>query len=102
MTVAEATSLPDLPPPRWPQLDGTYPHGPGPELRDLTQVPQLVRLGRTAIVLPQSVSANLRAGLAVVPLPDAPPVTTVIAWPPQSRSPGVTGLVHTATRLAAA
>ena len=67
MTVAEATSIPDLPLPRWPRLDGTYPDGPGPELRDLTQVLQLVRLGRTAIVLPESARANLRDGLAVVP-----------------------------------
>lgn len=99
LTVAEATSLPDLPTPRWPNLDGTYPDGPGPELRDLTQVLQLVRLGRTAIVLPESAQANLRDGLAVVPLADAPQVTTVIAWPPHSTSLGVAGLVRTATRL---
>ncbi|HTW17618.1 MAG TPA: LysR family transcriptional regulator [Nocardioides sp.] len=99
MTMAEATSIPDLPLPRWPNLDGSYPDGPGPELRDLTQVLQLVRLGRTAIVLPESARANLRDGLAVVPLADAPQVTTVIAWPPHSTSPGVAGLVRTASRL---
>ncbi|MQW76835.1 LysR family transcriptional regulator [Nocardioides sp. dk4132] len=99
MTVAEATSIPDLPLPRWPHLDGTYPDGPGPELRDLTQVLQLVRLGRTALVLPESARANLRDGLAVVPLTDAPQVTTVIAWPPHSTSPAVAGLVRTAGRL---
>jgi DNA-binding transcriptional LysR family regulator len=99
LTVAEASSIPDLPLPRWPNLDGTYPEGPGPELRDLTQVLQLVRLGRAAIVLPDSARANLRDGLAVVPLSDAPQVTTVIAWPPHSTSPGVAGLVRTAGRL---
>ena len=99
MTVAEATSIPDLPLPRWPHLDGTYPDGPGPELRDLTQVLQLVRLGRTALVLPESARANLRDGHAVIPLSDAPQVTTVIAWPPHSTSPGVAGLVRTAARL---
>jgi DNA-binding transcriptional LysR family regulator len=99
MTVAEASSIPDLPLPRWPHLDGTYPDGPGPELRDLTQVLQLVRLGRTAVVLPDSARAHLRDGLAVVPLSDAPPVTTVIAWPPHSTSVGVAGLVRTASRL---
>ncbi len=99
MTVAEATSIPDLPLPRWPDLDGSYPDGPGPELRDLTQVMQLVRLGRTALVLPESVRANLRDGLAVVPLSDAQQVTTVIAWPPHSTSAGVAGLVRTASRL---
>jgi len=99
MTVAEATSLPDLPMPRWPHLDGTYPDGPGPELHDLTQVVQLVGLGRTAIVLPDSARANLRDGLAVVPLSDAERVETVIAWPPHSTSAGVAGLVRTAGRL---
>ncbi|MDP3891025.1 LysR family transcriptional regulator [Nocardioides sp.] len=99
MTVAAATSIADLPMPRWPRLDGTYPDGPGPELRDLTQVLQLVRLGRTAIVLPESARPNLSDGLAVVPLTDAPQVTTVIAWPPHSTSTGVAGLVRTAARL---
>lgn len=99
MTVAEATSIPGLPMPRWPRLDGSYPDGPGPELRDLTQVLQLVRLGRAAIVLPESVRANLRDGLAVVPLTDAPQVTTLIAWPPHSTSAGVAGLVRAAARL---
>lgn len=99
LTVAEASSIPDLPLPRWPKLDGTYPDGPGPELHDLTQVLQLVRLGRAAMVLPESARANLRDGLAVVPLTDAPRVTTVIAWPPHSTSPGVAGLVQTASRL---
>ena len=99
ISVAEATSLPGLPLPRWPRLDGTYPDGDGPELRDLTQVLQLVRLGRTAIVLPESARANLRDGLAVVPLSDAPQVTTVIAWPPHSTSAGVAGVVRAAGRL---
>ena len=99
MTVAEASSIPGLPRPRWPRLDGSYPEGDGPELRDLTQVLQLVRLGRTAIVLPESARATLGDGLAVVPLSDAPPVETVIAWPPHSTSPGVAGIVDAAGRL---
>jgi DNA-binding transcriptional LysR family regulator len=99
MTVAEASSIPDLPLPRWPRLDGSYPDGPGPELRDLTQVLQLVRLGRTAIMLPESARANVREGVAVVPVEDAPRVTTVIAWPAHSTSTAVAGLVRAAGRL---
>ncbi|WP_353649015.1 LysR family transcriptional regulator [Nakamurella sp. A5-74] len=99
MTVAEATSIPGLPMPRWPQLDGSYPDGPGPELRDLTQVLQLVQLGRTAVVLPDSARADLRGGLTVVPLSDAPQVTTVLAWPPHSTSLAVAGLARTAAEL---
>ena len=34
--------------------------------------------------------------------PTPPQVTTVIAWPPQSTSPGVAGLVRTASRLSGA
>lgn len=99
LTLGEAAAIPDLPLPRWPHIDGTYPDGRGPELRDLTQVLQLIRLGRAAIVLPESARANLRDGLAVVPISDAPQVTTVIAWPPHSTSTGVAGLVRTAARL---
>ena len=83
-----------------PQSDtGDDPDRLCPELRDLTQVLQLVRLGRTALVLPESVRANLSDGLAVVPLTDAARVTTVIAWPPHCTSTAVAGLVRTAARL---
>jgi len=99
MTIAEANSIPDLPLPRWPHLDGTYPDGPGPEMRDLTQILQLVRLGRAAMMLPESARVNLRDGHAIVPLTDAPQVTTVIAWPPHSTSTGVAALVRTAANL---
>jgi DNA-binding transcriptional LysR family regulator len=99
LTTAEVGALPDLPLPRWPRRDGTYPEGPGPQLRDLTQLYQLVALGRAAVVLPESCRANLRHDLAVVPVPDAPAVTTVIAWPPHSRSRAVADLVMAATRL---
>jgi DNA-binding transcriptional LysR family regulator len=99
MTLAEATSIPDLPMPRWPRLDGTYPDGPGPELRDLTQILQLVRLGRAAIMLPESASTHLHDGHAIVRLSDAPQVTTVIGWPPHSTSAGVASLVRTAANL---
>ena len=99
MTVAEATSIPDLPLPRWPNLDGSYPDGPGPELRDLTQVLQLVRLGRTAIVLPESARANLRDGLAVVPLSRRAPGHHRHRLAGAQHLAGVAGLVRTAARL---
>ena len=96
---AEVSELPGLPPPRWPRPDGTYPDGPGPEVRDHTQLLQLVALGRTAVILPESCRPHLREGHAAVPVIDAPTVTTVIAWPPHSRSRAVAALVRTATRL---
>ena len=39
-------------------------------------------------VLPESCRALLGHDRAAVPVLDAPTVTTVIAWPPHSRSPG--------------
>jgi LysR family transcriptional regulator, benzoate and cis,cis-muconate-responsive activator of ben and cat genes len=99
LRMAEVTAIPGLPLPRWPRNDGSYPDGPGPAVHDHTQLLQLISLGRACVVLPESVRTHLGQGLAVVPVPDAPPVTTVIAWPPHSRSLALASLVRTATRL---
>ncbi|WP_433721168.1 LysR family transcriptional regulator [Actinoplanes sp. CA-051413] len=96
--LAEVTELPGLPEPRRPRPDGTYPDGPGPQVRDSAQLYQLIALGRASAVLPESARAQLSPGLAVVPVSDAPAVTTVLAWPPHSRSRALAGLVRTATR----
>ncbi|MYT26646.1 LysR family transcriptional regulator, partial [Streptomyces sp. SID7760] len=97
--MADITGLPGLPLPRWPDPDGTYPPGPGPQVRDFAQLLQLVALGRACAVSPESCRAQLHGDLAAVPVLDAPTVTTVIAWPPHSRSRAVADLVRTATRL---
>ncbi|GAA3546175.1 LysR family transcriptional regulator [Amycolatopsis ultiminotia] len=99
LRLAEVTDLPGLPTPRWPRPDGTYPDGRGPKIRDHTQLLQLIALGRACAVAPESARAQARDDLATVPVPDAPAVTTVIAWPPHSRSRAVADLVRTATRL---
>ncbi|TQS24875.1 LysR family transcriptional regulator [Microbispora sp. KK1-11] len=99
LRMADVTALSGLPTPRWPRSDGTYPDGPGPEVRDSAQLLQLILLGRASAVLPESSRAHLRHDLAAVPVLDAPAVTTVIAWPPHSRSHAVAGLVRAATRL---
>jgi DNA-binding transcriptional LysR family regulator len=97
--LAEVTGLPDLPLPRWPHPDGTFPDGPGPRVRDHTQLTQLITLGRACAIVPESARTTLPDGLTAVPVPDAPLVTTVIAWPPHSRSTAVAGLVRAATAL---
>ncbi|MEU7800056.1 LysR family transcriptional regulator [Micromonospora arborensis] len=97
--MADVAALPGLPPPRRPGPDGTYPDGPGPQIRDNTQLYQLIALGRASAVLPESCRADLRRDLAAVPVLDAPTVTTVIAWPPHSRSLALAGLIRTAIRL---
>ncbi|MCX5166523.1 LysR family transcriptional regulator [Streptomyces antibioticus] len=97
--MADVTTLPELPPARWPGPDGSYPEGPGAEIQNLTQLFQLIALGRTTVVIPESSGADLRRDLAAVRVLDAPPVTTVIAWPPQSRLRAVADLVRVATLL---
>lgn len=99
LTLAEVAAIEDLPLPRWPRADGSSPDGPGPLVRDTTQLFQLIGLGRALAVLPESVRSQLRDDLTAVPVPDAVPVTTLIAWPPHSRSLAVAALVRTATRL---
>ncbi|QIZ37246.1 LysR family transcriptional regulator [Saccharopolyspora sp. ASAGF58] len=97
--MADVSSLSDLPLARWPGPDGVYPDGPGVEVRNQTQLFQLIALGRTTVVMPESSRANLLEGLAAVPVLDAPDVTTVIAWPPHSRSLALADLVRVATLL---
>ena len=98
-TELRLADLAGLPLPRWPGPDGTYDDGPGPEVQSQTQLLQLVALGRAVVVVPDSARSLLHEGLAAVPVVDAPAVTTVIAWPPQSRSRPVADLVRTALRL---
>ena len=97
--MAEATALPELPLARWPDPVSGYPEGTGPEVHNLTQLFQLIALGRTTAIMPESVVTNLRRDLTAVPVLDAPPVTTVIAWPPRSRDRAVADLIRVATRL---
>ncbi|MGW2572240.1 LysR family transcriptional regulator [Streptomyces sp. NPDC001537] len=97
--MADVRELPDLPMPRWPGRDGKYPDGPGPQARDHAQLYQLIALGRACWIAPESSRGQLRDDVVAVPVLDAPKVTTVIAWPPHSRSRAVAGLVRTATRL---
>jgi DNA-binding transcriptional LysR family regulator len=99
LTLADVQHVPDLPIARWPRLDGSYPDGPGPEVHTQSQLAQLVALGRTLLVIPASSRAWQWPEHVAVPVLDAPHITTVIAWPPHSRSPAVASLVRTAADL---
>ncbi|MFI6517791.1 LysR family transcriptional regulator [Spirillospora sp. NPDC050679] len=101
LRTADVAALPGLPLPRWPGPDGAYPAGPGPEVRDHAQLLQLVALGRASAILPDSCRSHLDPRLAAVPVLDATPVTTVIAWPPHSRSLPLAALIRIAVRLGA-
>ncbi|MFI9486672.1 LysR family transcriptional regulator [Promicromonospora sp. NPDC052451] len=101
LTLAEVSDVPDLPIARWPLHDGTYPPGPGPEVRSQSQLAQLVALGRTLLVIPGSSRAWQWPEHVAVPVVDAPEVTTLLAWPAGVRSAALDDLVDTATGLAA-
>jgi DNA-binding transcriptional LysR family regulator len=98
LSLAEISEVPDLPLARWPRHD-SYPPGPGPEVHDQTQLAQLIALGRTMTVFPESARTWLWDEHAAVPLSDAPAVTTHIVWPAHSRSRILAGLIRTASRL---
>jgi DNA-binding transcriptional LysR family regulator len=95
LTLADVADIPGLPLARWTREDP----GPGPEIHDQTQLAQLIALGRTAAVFPDSARAWLWAEHTAVPLGDAPQVVTHIVWPAHSRSPALARLVRTATAL---
>ncbi|MCK9896173.1 LysR family transcriptional regulator [Frankia sp. AgB32] len=97
--LADVAALPGLPLPRWPDRDGVYRDGPGPRVRDNTQLHELIALGQAAAILPLSPRTALHPGLATVPVLDAPMVTTMIAWPPHSRSRALAALIRTALCL---
>ncbi|MBE8516798.1 LysR family transcriptional regulator [Amycolatopsis sp. H6(2020)] len=98
LSLAEISDVPDLPLARWPR-HGTFPPGPGPEIHDQTQLAQLIALGRTTAVFPESARTWLWDEHAAVPVRDAPVVTTHLAWPAHSRSRVLAGLARTASRL---
>ncbi|CAL9498134.1 LysR family transcriptional regulator [Streptomyces sp. enrichment culture] len=98
LSMADVSDVPGLPLARWSR-HGTFPPGPGPEIHDQTQLAQLIALGRTVAVYPDSARAWLWAEHAAVPLTDAPPVVTHLAWPAHSRSLALAGLIRTATGL---
>ncbi|WP_203900096.1 LysR family transcriptional regulator [Virgisporangium aliadipatigenens] len=84
--------------PSWP---GDKDSGPGPAVRDGGQLMYLIALGEAVAVLPESCRDDLRAGLVTVPMRDAEPVVTLLAWPEGSRSRALAGFVRAACEAAA-
>jgi DNA-binding transcriptional LysR family regulator len=83
--------------PRWTD---DCPAG-GPVIRDTGQVTQLIALGRTIAVLPESVTLHLRRDLVAVPVLDGHLTTLLIAWSEESRSRPLAAFVRTAAEVAA-
>lgn len=88
------------PMPRWPGMPAD--DAAGPEVRDSAALMQLVALGRTLAVLPESAARRVTADVVAIPVLDAPPTTVVIAWPRHSRSRHLAALIRAATSVAAA
>lgn len=98
ISVDEAARLPDLPLVHFPGHEAEASR-PAPAFADQAQLLQMIRMGRAAVILPASVRSQLDETMTTVPVPDAPAVTTVLAWPPHSRSRTVAALVRSAVRL---
>lgn len=99
VTMAELQHIPDLPMARWPQLDGTYPAGPGPEVRTQSEIAQLVALGKALLVIPASSRAWQWPQHAAIVVTDAPEITTVLAWPASSPTADLIALAHMASAV---
>jgi LysR family transcriptional regulator, benzoate and cis,cis-muconate-responsive activator of ben and cat genes len=95
----EVATLTSLPMARWPSPSGGYPVGPGVEVHDQTQLLQHIALGRATVMLPESSRAHLREDLVAIPVLDAPLVTTVVAWPKDTRSRAIADLVRVALEV---
>ena len=84
--------------PRW--LGMPDDNGTRPLVSDISQLMQLITLGRTIAVVPESARAHLHSGLVCRPVSDAPAVTTILAWSQQSRSRHVAAFVRAASTTA--
>jgi DNA-binding transcriptional LysR family regulator len=75
---------------------------PGPEINDISQLLDAVRLGGAVAYVPASVAAqNQAADLAFIPVTDLSPSEVAAAWPAASRSRPVAAFVRAATETAA-
>ncbi|MEU0482548.1 LysR family transcriptional regulator [Streptosporangium sp. NPDC006013] len=85
--------------PRWAAL--LEDDAEGPEVRDAGQLMQLIAMGRTIAILPESARGYVGGDVVCVPVLDAPPTTMMIAWPEQSQSLALAAFVRAATSVAA-
>ena len=80
--------------PRWKGVPGG--DGTGPEVADVVQLVDMIKLGRMVGVLPRSLIEPMQAGVVCVPVLDAPPSRLVLAWNEQDRRPLVASFVAAA------
>ncbi|RKS09197.1 DNA-binding transcriptional LysR family regulator [Nocardiopsis sp. Huas11] len=97
-----ALVLADLDGEPFPRWRGTDPgESDGPEVHDVGQLMQLVALGQTVAVVPESVRRQARSDVVCVPVVDAPRSSILLAWPERTRSMAVAAFVRLSVRIAA-
>lgn len=77
--------------PRWKGVPGG--DGTGPEVADVVQLVDMIKVGRMIGVLPRSLIEPRQAGVVCVPVIDAPPSRLVLAWNEHDRRPLVASFV---------
>lgn len=85
--------------PRWKAVPESWAgpeSGDGPEVADVSQMFQMITLGRTIGMLPRSLVEPVPPGLVCVPVADAMPSHLVIAWSQRNRRPLVAAFVEAA------
>jgi DNA-binding transcriptional LysR family regulator len=86
----------------WTGTDAPTAAQPGPEINDISQLLDAVRLGGAVAYVPVSLADQHRsADLAFVPVSDLSPSEVLAAWPAASRSPAIAAFVRTAAEVAA-
>lgn len=90
--------------PRWRGVGWTgAPKGvEGPEVSDITEVMQMIRLGRTVAMLPRSLARPRFPDLVYRPVTDAPTSRLVLAWSQTDRRALVASFVAAAVEAAGA
>jgi hypothetical protein len=83
LRLADVSSLPDLPLARWPGPGGVYPAAWERRCATWRNWHRLIALGRTTVVMPESIRAGLHEGPTAVPVVDAPAIATVFAYAAQ-------------------
>jgi len=85
--------------PRWPGMAADA--ATGPVVHEAAQLLQLIALGQTIAVLPESAGDELRSELVCVPVSDAVPIVSMLAWPERSTSRSLAAFVRVAADIAA-
>jgi len=80
--------------PRWKGVPGG--DGTGPEVADVVQLVDMIKVGRMIGVLPRSLIEPMNADVVCVPVIDAPPSRLVLAWNEQDRRPLVASFITAA------